>query len=183
MKKFKAYISCPVNNSLDNLNLARKYFSSYYSGHATLEYWDRNEPFIYDNEWVSDCDIFIIMLPENKFSCEISSLPYGCKKEFHRAISLNKPVFIAYKRVTDGEFHFYQSNINLTKDIITAVAGSFLTISSIINDIKANKKLETTVISNNSDTVNNNVMGTTSFKVNPLTFENCISRSWYLSYY
>lgn len=85
----------------------------------------------YNNTWVETAEIIVFVLEDLKFKQELNSVTLGQKKEILRAISLRKPIYIAYK-TADGTLNFYNCKFELEKDKIY-ISGKPGTKSNIIN--------------------------------------------------
>lgn len=109
------YISCPMN--VDYRHLEDVVFAIEHHTHIKPNWWNR---MTYVSNCVDECDIFVLILPNNKFNSEKVMLPIGCRKELELAEKLGKKVFIAY-RSTHG-INIYKTNI--TNRMIEAIAGT-----------------------------------------------------------
>lgn len=85
----------------------------------------------YDNTWIETAEVIVFVLEDLKFKQELNSVTLGQKKEILRAISLRKPIYIAYK-TADGTLNFYNCKFELEKDKIY-ISGKPGTKSNIIN--------------------------------------------------
>lgn len=131
------YVSCPVEvNVLHVLDVIAEI--QFQTGQLP-NYWDRITK--YDNSFVKDADIFVLILPKNKFEYKISDLPTGCKRELKEAIILGKSIYIAYKRSHVNEICIYENNIY--SNTITGLAGTadnFKTFATSLSDSKCCKE-------------------------------------------
>ncbi len=132
-KQCNIYISCPVSEPFNKIIAIESKFKDY----AEINYWDRVNK--YDNNFIKNCDIFILVLPFNCFKHHIDDLPIGCKKELTEAKERNKKICISYIN-SFKEPNLY--NINMYDGIIEGVIGSAHTIYSTI---KLFKDIQTTV--------------------------------------
>lgn len=85
----------------------------------------------YNNTWVETAEVIVFVLEDLKFKQELSSVTLGQKKEILRALSLRKPIYIAYKTAA-GTLNFYNCEFKLEKDKIY-ISGKPGTKSNIIN--------------------------------------------------
>lgn len=85
----------------------------------------------YNNTWIETAEVIIFVLEDLKFKQELNSITLGQKKEILRALSLRKPIYIAYK-TADGTLNFYNCEFKLEKDKIY-ISGKPGTKSNIIN--------------------------------------------------
>lgn len=85
----------------------------------------------YNNTWIETAEVIVFVLEDLKFKQELKSVTLGQKKEILRAISLRKPIYIAYK-TADGTLNFYNCKFELEKDKIY-ISGKPGTKSNIIN--------------------------------------------------
>lgn len=104
--KNKIYVSCPMSIGQDKLDsvlvdLRKIGF--------VARAWKRNTPYIED-EYIPDCDYFVVILPDLKWTYEIDDLPSGTRKELKLAINLKKPIFIAYQTQNHG-INIYKATI------------------------------------------------------------------------
>lgn len=102
------YLSCPVSVNVNYLYEVHNRLSFY--SEEEVRVWKRTDS--YNNEWVEECNNFVLILPDNAFIISFDRLPSGCKRELSRAIKLNKNIYIAYKRASDKTINFYNLNIN-----------------------------------------------------------------------
>lgn len=92
LKGYKAYISCPISIDWADMKAAIKQVETEVD---TVTYWKRNTT--YNQNFVRDCDVFILLLPNIKFKASRGSLPPGCRNELDRALASGKPIYIVYK--------------------------------------------------------------------------------------
>lgn len=85
----------------------------------------------YNNTWVETAEVIIFVLEDLKFKQELNSVTLGQKKEILRALSLRKPIYIAYK-TANGILNFYNCEFKLETDKIY-ISGKPGTKSNIIN--------------------------------------------------
>lgn len=85
----------------------------------------------YNNTWIETAEVIIFVLEDLKFKQELNSITLGQKKEILRALSLRKPIYIAYK-TADGTLNFYNCEFKLETDKIY-ISGKPGTKSNIIN--------------------------------------------------
>ena len=85
----------------------------------------------YNNTWVETAEVIVFVLEDLKFKQELKSVTLGQKKEILRALSLRKPIYIAYK-TADGTLNFYNCEFKLETDKIY-ISGKPGTKSNIIN--------------------------------------------------
>jgi len=100
----KAYISCPISVPSQNLELIINEVPVKYD----VYYWNRKEK--YNSDWLQSADVFIIVLPNNRFNYAIDELPIGVKRELKEAMLYNKKIFLAYRN-TSGNICFYETHI------------------------------------------------------------------------
>lgn len=100
----KVYISCPVTVSKQTLQGTIRKVKAEGGDEA---YWDRDNPNHYLKRWVKDCEVFVIVLPKNKFEIVVNNLPAGCKREIIEAYNLGKTILLSYKN-RDGETNLYR---------------------------------------------------------------------------
>lgn len=105
MKK-RIYFSIPVSIDWDT---ASKCFSQLFKKYA-VDVWKRDH--YYNKSWIDDCDAFVIMLPNGKWSYRIDELPVGCRREIKKAERLDKPIYLAYKPMSNSIPIFYNTRIN-----------------------------------------------------------------------
>lgn len=85
----------------------------------------------YNNTWIETAEVIVFVLEDLKFKQELNSVTLGQKKEILRAISLRKPIYIAYK-TADETLNFYNCKFELEKDKIY-ISGKPGTKSNIID--------------------------------------------------
>lgn len=127
--KGATYISCPLIVSQSVLDeVTNKLLENHES--RDVKFWERGT--VYNSDLVTNCEKFVLILPNNNFTFEYFKLTPGCKKELKKAIKLKKEVYIAYKRSLDGEFYFYKVDIDklLTESIVSGIQGSYDSIFS-----------------------------------------------------
>ena len=120
------YISAPVTvDWTEVLRVSNRLRVAGYTLDVTA--WDRNTP--YNKNSVSKCDIFVFMTPNNDWKFSINTLPSGVRREYDKAVSLGKHIFMAYK-VAEGNYNLYLT----TRDgnIIQGIAGSSAIIWQVI---------------------------------------------------
>ena len=120
------YISAPV--TLDWTEILRVSDRLQGGGYNIVtKAWNRKPS--YNNNFVSDCDIFVFMTPNNDWKFSINTLPSGVRREYDKAVSLGKHIFMAYK-VAEGNYNLYLT----TRDgnIIQGIAGSSAIIWQVI---------------------------------------------------
>lgn len=90
----------------------------------------------YNNTWVETAEVIVFVLEDLKFKQELSSVTLGQKKEILRALSLRKPIYIAYK-TADGTLNFYNCEFKLEKDkiYISGKPGTKSNIISILSNL------------------------------------------------
>lgn len=98
------YISCPIANSLLYLIRLNEQLNVQCIGN--VKRWIREDT--YDKNMVEDCDIFILCLPNFDFKIKRPSLPPGCRKELDKAKKLGKKIYIAYEKVNNEYYDFYE---------------------------------------------------------------------------
>lgn len=131
----KTYISCPYSIPLENLERAHKELSAKYTN-VNFKYHNRNAK-LYSDKPIRECDIFAIMLPDNKFEYDIHALPSGCFKEILLARSLNKKITVIYLRQFDTKYHMY----NLDPEYKNKIKGLYGEIT--IDDLNSKKFVNT----------------------------------------
>lgn len=122
----KAYISCPI--SVDYSHLQNVYDEVSEIGYDT-EFWDRKER--YNLQILKDCDVFVLLLPDNRFEIDFRHLPPGCQSELVEANTSNKEIFIGYKRNSDGKIAFYPFD-EQAYNHITTVRGGIARTSNVL---------------------------------------------------
>lgn len=85
----------------------------------------------YNNTWIETAEVIVFVLEDLKFKQELNSITLGQKKEILRALSLRKPIYVAYK-TANGILNFYNCEFKLEKDKIY-ISGKPGTKSNIIN--------------------------------------------------
>lgn len=85
----------------------------------------------YNNTWIETAEVIVFVLEDLKFKQELNSVILGQKKEILRALSLRKPIYIAYK-TADGIVNFYNCEFKLETDKIY-ISGKPGTKSNIID--------------------------------------------------
>lgn len=103
MKK-SVYVSCPVIMQKSHLTNALDRIEEIIEDNACMNYWLENH--FYDNNWVKNCDIFILIAPNNSFKFNINELPAGCCRELILAEKLNKTILLGYIN-SNGIYNFY----------------------------------------------------------------------------
>lgn len=90
----------------------------------------------YNNTWIEAAEVIVFVLEDLKFKQELNSITLGQKKEILRALSLRKPIYIAYK-TADGTLNFYNCEFKLEKDkiYISGKPGTKSNIISILSNL------------------------------------------------
>jgi hypothetical protein len=102
------YISVPVTVDWAEVNKVVRKIHSVAGTTVNVRYWDRGTS--YSQSLVRDCDIFILMTPDNTWEMKREALPSGVYRELTLATHHNKPVFMVYKNA-ELNYNFYSYNI------------------------------------------------------------------------
>lgn len=116
----KVYISCPLNVDMKHVKGVENALKG--MGFC-VNYWDRSWPSSrYTDDPVRYCDIFVIILPDGKWSISRAQLPAGTYKELKLAITLGKPIYMGYLGVISSMYAVYQTEYD--NERISGVRGS-----------------------------------------------------------
>ena len=137
MKKLKAYISCPITISYSTLVTYGKVLKNM---GLEVMYWNRVD--FYETEYLQNCDIFLLILPNNAFNISKSNLPKGCKLEFDIARRLNKDMYLIYTPSFHQveEYRTYQISISEFPEIIQGIRGTSNILSEKITEFNTQQK-------------------------------------------
>lgn len=139
VKKLKAHISCPI--AIPSSTLI-KYANAMKLMGMEVSYWDRSSN--YSDRSLRDCDVFLLMAPNNGFKLSFSSLPPGCQKELNQAKSLGKPLFLLYTPSSSLTQEVKAYQLSTDGRILEGVPGSTGLLTSKISEFnKRQKELET----------------------------------------
>lgn len=108
-----AYISCPVSVPQKELDKVAEALKGTISGGVC--YWLRGSH--YTDKYIQGTDVFVLMLPRNRFAMDIKHLPAGCRTELRKAKNLNKRIYLAYTKSSSNTPSFYETNVDIVKDI------------------------------------------------------------------
>lgn len=117
----KAYISCPMTVVLGKVaDVSKKLTEHGYTPSA----WDRNEK--YTDTDLKEADIFVLMSQHNQFDYVFVEMTMGCRKELTLAISLGKPLYMAYWK-QGKELNIYPINLrHLEEGRVLGESGVYL---------------------------------------------------------
>lgn len=118
-----------ISYSTNYRNIAETVYNELLSQGQIAKMWTPDVA--YNNTWIETAEVIVFVLEDLKFKQELNSVTLGQKKEILRAISLRKPIYIAYK-TADGTLNFYNCKFELEKDKIY-ISGKPGTKSNIIN--------------------------------------------------
>lgn len=84
---------------------------------------------VYDNQSIDKADIFIFTHPNNAFKFNVKTLPSGVYREFNKAKTLDKKMYLAYK-TTDGCIRYY--DITEANGIVSGIAGTTHSLATFL---------------------------------------------------
>ena len=116
------YVSLPVSISLDCL---RQIFNRLYDqGIQNVKAWPRDKP--YRPIILHNASAVIIVPPVNRFTFKYIVLPSGVRREEAKALELNIPTWLVYKKQSTDEIEFYTYRriINETDDRLEGFPGT-----------------------------------------------------------
>lgn len=123
-QQFSCYISCPVATNMAELNETALLVRNI---GGFPRFWTRGSVYDHDST-IKDCDVFILMLPNNGWSSYFQDLPMGCRKELKLAISVGKKIFISYKSGNGRSSYATKHDL----EFITAIAGTYDELKKVI---------------------------------------------------
>lgn len=107
----KCYISCPMSIPQWQLDLVQKRLRD--AGNTAV-FWQRGTTYgDKEKDWIDTCDAFVIVLPEFAWQYVRTSLPKGCKAELEQAVAKGKPVYVAYRGVSNNAVAVYRTDVSL----------------------------------------------------------------------
>ena len=110
------YLSIPTSIDMTKIFEFQQHTSSL---PVSFDYWLRGST--YSDYPVRESDGVVFFLPDNNFGAVIDDLPNGLRKELKIAIDHKLPIYIAYKRYSDGKWKIYNADL---KKQGTAIEGN-----------------------------------------------------------
>jgi len=95
---------------------------------ADVDYWTRGT--VYHDVLLRNADAVVVILPENKWTKDLPSLPNGTRSEIELAMSLKKGIYLAYRSTYGGGHNFYETAVS--KAGIGGMSGSSDTLAKKI---------------------------------------------------
>jgi len=103
----KVYVSCPMTVSQTVLDKTMKHLENL---GVAARAWERGTPYK-EEDSIKYCDVFIILLPENKFGTELYKITSGTRKELLLAFSLGKEIYLSYIPLQSLSPSIYSTNL------------------------------------------------------------------------
>lgn len=126
MNKPYVYVSCPMSVGQDILDKVISVVDNSLLPGWETKVWKRGT--IYNSDLPDKAEAIVVILPRNMWGMFLKDISQGTRTEIQNAWEKDKPIYLAYKSTTDGEYRIYNVEFELNSSStlvdITGVRGS-----------------------------------------------------------